>query len=279
MQIPEIPAHGIAVSDNRIKATRLIKRAEQAHWKRQDKLSSPYLNLGIQLSKQIYRERLTVPFQAYLALKYENRSGRVQVADAHDQVRRIMGHQDTRQATKAIQRAIELGWIGTDGQRLYIRSFKYLEKNFKIKSRTAAVLRLDDICNIREWIAGHFMANRYRYFDQVRKKGRAYNGRKASGRECALSILADELNISRATAHYLKHRAIKQGYLRAKNRIECLEIAPGYKDIASKYLDDPALFIEAGQVFRRLPDLLTFNLDAPGTLRLIHFTKRRRSCN
>ena len=264
--------------DKLLRVKKLVEQSRKAYKRRQDKLSAPYLSVSVGLAKVIYRKKLVTPFTVYLALKFADRSGIIDQDTASARAASILGHKDTRTARKVIEQCVRLQWISTDGERLFIRGFHSLEKRYEVTSRTAGVLRETDLKNIREWILSHFLTSRYRAFRRVRKKGRALQRWKSltNSRECSISVIADELNLSRAGACKLKKRAMKLGYFRAKNRTEQLKIDPAYKDIAAGLLDDPGLFIEAGHVFRRLTDWFSFNIDQPGGLRLHHFTKRPR---
>ena len=269
---PELQGNG--------KAEKFLHRIEASYARHVDRVREPYLSVSIQLAKYVYEKKLIKPFQAYLALKFHSRSGKIVVDQAAEIIRQTLGHSDTRQATKHLQKCLAMNWISQGHAFFYIRSFERLQSEFSTTSRTAAVLRYSDIRNIREWTLAHFAASRYRHFDRVRKKGRANQGRKASGRQCSTSIISDEFRMSYSAAHYLKQRAKKQGYFTTRNQAERTNIHPADIQQARKFLNDPALFIKSGIVFRRLPDVFRFNLDAPGKLRLIHFTRRPKyACN
>jgi hypothetical protein len=275
----EIPAPGIGTSDNRIKATRLIiTRAEQAHRRRQDKLSAPYLNVSIELAKVVFREKLIPTFKVYLALKFADRSGIIRKYGAAKTAAGILGHKDTRTAAKGIRQAIALNWIGQDGRNLFIRGFHRLEKTFAVQTKKAGVLRETDLPNIREWIMGFNLADRNRHFSAVRKPARAFpvekHVSKINGKTCSISILADEFKMSRAGACKLKQRAAEKGFYAYQNPVERTNINPAYLQEARKVLNDPGLFYEAGAVYRRLPSVFKFNTTEPGKLYLFHFTKR-----
>lgn len=262
------------------KAEKFLHRIEASYARHVDRVREPYLSMPIQLAKSVYEKKLIKPFQAYLALKFHSRNGKVSTSQSAEIIRQTLGHSDTRQAIKHLQKCLAMNWISQGHTFYYIRSFERLQSEFSTTSRTAAVLRYSDIRNIREWTLAHFAASRYRHFDRVRIKGRANQGRKATGKECSIGIISDELGMSYSAAHYLKQRAIKQAYFTARNRTQRTGIHPAYIDIARSCLDDPALFVESGSVFRRLPDVFRFNLDAPGKLRLIHFTRRPKyACN
>ncbi len=244
------------------------------HQRNQDQQSEPTLNVNIELAKAIYRDKLITPFTTYLALKFIARVGHISVSTAAKLTSDTLGHKDTRSVNKALKQLLALNWIGTDGNYYFIRAFKYLERKYKVKTRKAGLLKFSELSNIREWIIGYALGRRYKDFTRVKKAGTPQRYKsKVNARTCSISIISQELGLSRSTACALKQKAAKLGYFRYKNPIELTGINPNDRNHASKMLDE-VLFIKHGEVYRKLPSVFEFNMKAPGSLRILHFKRR-----
>jgi len=202
-------------------------------------MNNRYLNINTRLAEEVLRQGLADEFRVLLALKCvaDGNGAYFEVTpDLKDSLRGLCGWKTRRTAERKIRRLFELGWLGTDGDRLYVRSFSYLLNQVGVESSTVHQIGVPFCVESKRKMkavlfsvsVGKIIANRQ--FALVRKNAthtstgsarhfyKPGHGETHSPNDLSVSFLAGRFDRSKATIHRWKHAAMEEGLLEREKR-------------------------------------------------------------
>lgn len=202
-------------------------------------MNNRYLNINARLAEEVLRQGLADEFRVLLALKCVaggNGAYFEVTPQLKDSLRELCGWKTRRTAGRKIEKLLELGWLGTGGDRFYVRSFSYLLNRYDIESSTVHQIGAPFCVKSKRKMKavlfsialGKIIANRR--FALVRKNAthtstgsarhsyKPGHGETYSPNDLSVSFLASRFGRSKATIHRWKHAAMEERLLERKKR-------------------------------------------------------------
>jgi hypothetical protein len=249
-------------------------------------MKNRYLNINAALASEVLRRGVADEFRTLLALKGVAKGGGAYfevTPKLLNKLRGLCGWRCQRTPKRKIRKLLQMGWVGRDSSgTLYVRSFSYLLNQFDVRSSAVHKLSVPWICESKQKVkaalfsiaTGKIIANRQ--YALVRKNsahtstGTCWKasfdpaaGETFSPDALSVSFLAKRFEVSKATVHRWKHRAIDEGLIeREKRRFEFSGVTD-VKAIRSAFPEHSHrtyLFFDSGSVAVQLTDKLSSTL-------------------
>lgn len=190
------------------------------------------LNVPLEAVQVVTQDGLLNPFKIYLSLKFTTGDGQIRLSDIDLQaIAETAGFKDARTAQTHIDTCLELNWLGTDGEWLFIRSFERIRSFLEAESRSAVEVRPIDVPKLLELILGAKIEHSGRAKRHARKKGGAkpqsaepftdlgdQKGEPYGAYRISCSLIGEWFGFSPSSASRLKQRARRAGYLDYRHR-------------------------------------------------------------
>lgn len=201
-------------------------------------LKSRVLNVPIEIMSYVFIQNLRKPFKVFLYLKVFSSGKLHEDSNGFHQAKKILDIKDARTFNKYFDALLKENWIGYDSHSgmIFIRGFRFIrEQHSFIRRRMAQFHFESDIVDLDAFMFGAIVGDRilrYKSFKELEKRRGNWTATKKRGvaRQVrfpsshpsyyGLSVksMGSMLGLSQTTAHELKTRAVKAGYIKCNNK-------------------------------------------------------------